>query len=343
MIKSFFSITTLFVLSALAQPFQGTIFNFPDAFKDDDPSAVREVTYTGQENRRVYDRRVGNTSMNAYVYVVSFTDSCPEWELMINPEFSETEAEAIAEKYAHNIGQMPLCIRRGIQGAAIHDGNNPWGGGNPLTIHTGQGESYERQGIITETMIHEATHAAFDRIYYNSAWDAAARADGQYISTYARDNPRSEDHSETFLCWLAARYKKDRITDRDYTTITATIPNRLKFYDSLNLKLTPMYPDGTGSIVPVIASAAGITPLLSAERLHSGSWLFTIGPQHGNQNGFITLYSLSGKAIDRFAVSGARVLWNGKGTQGAAVVRGTYMVRYRSQHSSAQTKITVTR
>jgi hypothetical protein len=105
---------------------------------------------------------------------------------MVNPEFDQAEAKALAGKYARNIGQMPHCIRACLTGAVIHDGDNPWGGGDPLTIHHGQGLSYERQGIVTETMIHESTHAGFDRKYDTADWSAAAKADGNYISTYAR-------------------------------------------------------------------------------------------------------------------------------------------------------------
>lgn len=225
---------------ASAQPYSGTIFDFPDSFKDTDSTALIGVEYAGQSQKTVYDRRVGNTSINAYLFTARFGDGGPAWTLMVNPEFSQTEAKALAEKYSRNIGQMPICIRAGITGAVIHDGVNPWGGGNPLTIHHGQGLSYERSGIVTETMIHESTHAAFDRLYYDAEWKAAAEADGQFISTYARDNPDREDHSETFLCWLIVRYKKDRISQADYAKITATVPNRLKWYDEMDFKLSPM-------------------------------------------------------------------------------------------------------
>lgn len=214
--------------------------NVPDSFKDTDSTALIGVEYEGRMQKNVYDRRVGNTAINAYVYTASFRDGSPAWTIMVNPEFGQTEAKALAEKYSRNIGQMPICIRSGITGAVIHDGVNPWGGGNPLTIHHGQGLDYERSGILTETMIHESTHAAFDRLYYDAEWKAAAEADGQFISTYARDNPDREDHSETFLCWLAVRYKKDRLPQADYAKITAAVPNRLKWYDKMDFRLSPM-------------------------------------------------------------------------------------------------------
>jgi len=242
-----YKLMCIFIVSAtciFSQPYSGTIFNFPNSFKDSDPTAFTEVTYKGQEMRSVYDRRYGFVTINAYVYIANFNDGCPRWEMIVNPEFSQTKAKELADTYARNIGQMPICIRTSITGAVIHDGNNPWGGGNPLTIHHGQGLSYLSQGIVTETMIHEATHAAFDPKYYTTEWYNAAKADGQYISTYAKANPSSEDHSETFLCWLAARYKKDRISSSDFTKITTTVPNRLQWYDKMNFKLSPITATG---------------------------------------------------------------------------------------------------
>jgi len=220
-------------------PYSGTIFNFPDSFRDTDPTALTGVVYAGQQQKRVYDRRAGNITINAYVYTAGFDDGAGDWSIMVNPEFTRTVADSLAAKYARNIGQMPHCIRAGVSGAVIHDGINPWGGGDPLTIHHGQGLEYERQGIVTETMIHESTHAEFDRQYYTSDWSAAASADGEFISTYARDNPTREDHSETFLCWFVARYKRDRISASDYAKISATVPNRLAWYDGRNFKLSP--------------------------------------------------------------------------------------------------------
>lgn len=221
-------------------PYSGTIFDFPDSFKDTDPTTLTGVTYVGQQRKSVYDRRAGMITINAWVYSAAFNDGAAAWSIMVNPEFDQATAKTLAEKYARSIGQMPHCIRAGLTGAVIHDGVNPWGGGDPLTIHHGQGLSYERQGIVTETMIHESTHAGFDRMYYTADWSDAAKADGNYISTYARDYPTREDHSESFLCWLVAKYKRDRISAADYGKITATIPNRIQWYDGKNLKLSPV-------------------------------------------------------------------------------------------------------
>lgn len=239
----YFTLLLLPAAAALAQapPYSGTIFNFPNAFKDTDSTTFIGISYAGQQRKTVYDRRPdGNITINAYVYTAVFDDAAAPWSIMVNPEFSQDSAKSLAERYARNIGQMPYCLRVGMTGAVIHDGVNPWGGGNPLIIHHGQGLDYARQGIVTETLIHECTHASFDRKYYTADWAAAATADGNYISTYARDNPQSEDHSETFLCWLAIRYKRDRIPAADYAKITATVPNRIKWYDEKAFPLRPV-------------------------------------------------------------------------------------------------------
>lgn len=267
-IMIFFCFNSIYNEVHSAPPYSGTIFNFPNSFLDTDPTTFTGVAYRGQESRRVYDRRSGYITINAYVYIASFSDGCPPYEMIVNPEFSQSQAQELAEKYARNIGQMPICVRTGITGAVIHDGVNPWGGGDPLTIHHGQGLDYESRGIVTETMIHEATHASFDYRYYTPDWYAAASSDGEYISTSARDYPDREDHSETFLCWLAARYKQDRISSGDYTTITTTIPNRLQWYDNMNFELGPISgadtPEPTPSAVMGDVNKSGTINIVDA-------------------------------------------------------------------------------
>lgn len=234
-------------IHAQQPPYSGTIFNFPGSFTDADPTTLTGVAYVGQQRKTVYDRRAGNISIEAYVYTATFGDGAAPWSIMVNPEFTQDTAKALAERYARNIGQMPLCIRSGLSGAVIHAGVNPWGGGDPLTLHHGQGLEYARQGIVTETLIHESTHAAFDRRFYTADWDAAAKADGNFISTYARDNPLREDHAESFLCWLAIRYKRDRISAADHGKITAAIPNRIEWYDAKGFPVSPVI-GGTSAI-----------------------------------------------------------------------------------------------
>ena len=114
-----------------------------------------------------------------------------------------------------------------------------WRQSKPL-IHTGQSDSYFADGIAEETLIHEASHTSLDADYAaDPAWLNAQQADPTFISTYARDNPTREDIAESFLPYVALRYRRGRITDELSATIEATIPNRILFFDS---NVRDMYP-----------------------------------------------------------------------------------------------------
>ena len=62
-------------------------------------------------------------------------------------------------------------------------------------------------------------------------WTAAQAADPDFISTYARDNPTREDVAETFLPYLALRYRPDRIS----RSLAATKGNQLRAAEMLGL------------------------------------------------------------------------------------------------------------
>lgn len=65
----------------------------------------------------------------------------------------------------------------------IHQGVQPFGGGNSsILIHTGQTMSYETNGIIEETFVHEASHTSLDAAHAtNPNWVNAQNLDGNFI------------------------------------------------------------------------------------------------------------------------------------------------------------------
>ena len=94
---------------------------------------------------------------------------------------------------------------------------------------------------MEETLVHEAAHSSLDE--YHSAskgWINAQNLDPSFISTYARDNPEREDVAETFLLYLALRYRRDPISATLRDTMLETIPNRIKYFDAQNFKMYPI-------------------------------------------------------------------------------------------------------
>ncbi|MCB9184007.1 MAG: T9SS type A sorting domain-containing protein [Flavobacteriales bacterium] len=226
-----------------AQPYSGTIFIDPDIITDSDPGTLVSVTYTGQGMVTVYDRRpAAFINMNAYLFDVVWMDGLT-CVAMVNPEFgSVAAAEAQAQIYAAAAGQIPTCLRTDVHALWIHDGVYSFGGGNnSILIHVGRGQEYINDGILPETLVHEASHTSLDATHAASAgWLAAQAADPNFISTYAAANPTTEDVAESYLCWLAVRHRASRISTTDYNTILATIPNRLAYFDEISCDLFPI-------------------------------------------------------------------------------------------------------
>ena len=224
-------------------PFEGTIFIDPDIITSADPTTFQGLVAAGQGSRTMFDRRVnGWITVDAYLFDASYDDGLTA-EIQVNPEFgSAAAALAEAEKYAEAIGRVPTALRVDVETVWIHMGVEPFGGGNNnLLIHIGQADLYVADGILEETLVHEAAHTSLDAAHANSpGWIAAQAADGVFISTYAQDFPSREDIAETLVPYLAVRYRSDRISRSLANTILATIPNRIAYLDSQGFDMHPI-------------------------------------------------------------------------------------------------------
>jgi hypothetical protein len=215
----------------------------PDIITAADPTTFQALTMRGQGNRTMFDRRANAfVQFQAYLFDATFSDGLSA-EIQVNPEFGSSEAARVeAEKYAIVIGRIPKALRIDVLTVWIHKGMEPFGGGNNnLLIHVGQGDAYIADGILEETFVHEAAHTSLDAAHAASAgWLSAQAKDVNFISTYARDNPTREDVAESVLPWLAVRYRAGRISPAQITKIQRAIPNRLAYFDSLNLVVLPV-------------------------------------------------------------------------------------------------------
>jgi hypothetical protein len=215
----------------------------PDIITASDPTTFQALSPKGQGNRTMFDRRANAfVQFQAYLFDATFSDGLSA-EIQVNPEFGSSEAARVeAEKYAIVIGRIPKALRIDVLTVWIHKGMEPFGGGNNnLLIHVGQGDAYIADGILEETFVHEAAHTSLDAAHAASAgWLSAQAKDVNFISTYARDNPTREDVAESVLPWLAVRYRASRISPAQITKIQRAIPNRLAYFDSLNLVVLPI-------------------------------------------------------------------------------------------------------
>jgi hypothetical protein len=227
--------------SAATPPYGGTLFIDPDIMTNADPTSFAGVTYQGQGERTMYDRRIESSiTVNAHLFSARFGTNVVV-EVQVNPEFSREDAEVEAVRYATTVGRMPAFLFRDVDTMWIHRGLNLFGGGGrSLLIHTDQGAQYVAEGLLEEVFLHEAAHASLDAYHATAPrWLEAQVADGGAISDYARDYPTREDVAETLAPYLAQRFWSERLTPVDVEKIRRAIPARLLYLDCLELSIAP--------------------------------------------------------------------------------------------------------
>lgn len=225
-----------------APPFGGTVFLTPDLITPADPTAFTGAASAGRGSRRMFDRRVDNwITVDAYLVRLSFADG-PAVEVQVNPEVGSAGAAlALAQRFGPAIGQLPRALRADVETVWIHEGTFPFGGGNDnLLIHVGQADDYDATGVLEEVLVHEAAHTSLDAAHAGAAyWTEAQGADRCFVSTYARDFPTREDVAESLVPYLALRHRPEALTPEQRAAIAASMPNRMVYFDWLDLDLSP--------------------------------------------------------------------------------------------------------
>ncbi|MBL6604250.1 MAG: hypothetical protein ISQ43_04065 [Flavobacteriaceae bacterium] len=231
-------------------PFSGTMWDLPDLITSSDYTVYSSSTYQGIETTMFYDKAIpAFINYPAHVFKVNFGDGLSV-DFEIYTEFTQEEALAIIQKYAPLMGQLGKELRKNIKSIEFLKGeevasaqrSNDLSYAN-ITFHIDWLENIVQtrpDGDRTEELfIHEAAHLSIDPyVYSQQGWVDAVTLDGNYLSTYAKDNPDSEDIAETFQAYIAVKYFPERITSSLRDTILSTCLNRFKYFDSLNLDLS---------------------------------------------------------------------------------------------------------
>ena len=231
-------------------PFSGTMWELPDLITSSDYTIYSSSTYQGILDRLFYDKSIPSfIDYPAHVYKINFGDGLSV-DFEIYTEFSQEEELAIKQKYAPLIGQLGKELRKNIKSIEFLKGdytasaqrNNDLSYSNitiPIDWLNNNVETRPDGDRTEELFIHEATHLSIDPyVYGQRGWNDAVYLDGNYLSTYAKDNPESEDIAETFQAYIAVKYFPERIKSSLRDTILSICLNRFKYFDSLNLDLS---------------------------------------------------------------------------------------------------------
>ena len=233
-----------------APPFYGTAWDLPNFITSSDFTVYSSSTYNGIETRLFYDMSIPDFEVYpAHIYNVNFGDGVSV-EFEIKTDFSIEEAANIEKKYSPMLGQLGKELRKNIKtmeflkgeyvASAQYSDDLTYAN---ITFHTDWFENIVEtrpDGDKTEEIfIHEAAHLSIDPyLYGQEGWENAINLDGNYLSTYASNNPNTEDIAETFPAYIAVKYFSDRISNGLRDTILSISLNRFKYFDSLNLDLS---------------------------------------------------------------------------------------------------------
>ena len=240
-------------------PYSGTVWITPDILGPSDPTSLGSVTYTGRGMREVFDRRVDMwVTVDADLFEAQFGERTLEFQ--VNPEFgSEEAARRQVDTFAPAIGRLPAVLMSKLREVEMNAGEGLFGGNSynaSILIHTDDEATQHalREGYLEEIFLHEAAHAALDPSISDApGWRSAQRADGAFISEYARDHPDREDVAESFLPYFALRHRPDRLTAEERWIIMMTIPNRLAYFDEQPFDMST---EPVGARNPAVAGQA---------------------------------------------------------------------------------------
>ena len=210
------------------------MFISPAVITGTDPTRLRDVEHAGRGERAVFDRRNGAwTTEEVRLFDVRYAGRGTAVEFQVNLEFGPRAAREHVDFYAAAPGRVPAKLLTRIVDVEIHAGNESFGGnGHTGTVHIHTDDSEARSPYLEEVLFHEAAHVSLDPEHATApGWLAAQQADGEFISTYARDHPDREDVAETSLPWWAVRHRPGRLEPSVRNVIERTIPNRMAYLD----------------------------------------------------------------------------------------------------------------
>lgn len=193
-------------------------------------------------------------TFRAFSFIAEYENDL-KLELLVEHDKSVKDlekAEKIALFYSKMFGQIPHFLRMNTKKIYIHKDigkdDGTWWVGNQnkkkeiiFHINPSRCTSKRMYSRCVVAMIHEITHI-LDRekkLSYQPKWLETIKLDKNfYCSKYAKVSPR-EDFAESVLCWIAVRHKSNMINKDEIIKINQFIPNRLKFFDDLNLNMHP--------------------------------------------------------------------------------------------------------
>lgn len=245
-------ITALFLVAspALGEVYSssvvGTDFDF---IVETDPNTFKTLEFKGQALAEM-PSKVGDAPLRqqAFVFVSTYSDGT-SIKLFMDVGF-KTKALARKEalRYTPRLGKLPTSLRSGVDRLVVHKGHEDttaFSDRGLIVIYSANATKRISTHDLEETIFHEAVHAAWDGPHAKSpAWLKAQKSDPDFVTRYAKKNPRGEDLAESALFAYTLIHHPERIPKAEAAKIRAAIPARIAFVKTL-------LPPGKPLIYPV--------------------------------------------------------------------------------------------
>jgi hypothetical protein len=209
-----------------------------DFIHDDDPAAAFCLRFTGLAQAEMPDKRHDDLfADDVRVFAASYSDGT-QVELWVHPSIAtEVEATALVTPVAQAIARLPSQMRGLLNHVVIHNGDETAFAedvGRFFVLYSDNIRARISTHDLQETVFHESVHATLDVPHSDSdGWRAAQIDDGQFLTTYAAENPDDEDMAESALFAWAMIKHPGRLPPEIETAVTALIPNRLAYFEGL--------------------------------------------------------------------------------------------------------------
>ncbi len=209
-----------------------------DFIQTTDPDEFLNVTYTGQEDKEMPDKRNDELfDVNTYVFKANFTNN-KVVEIWVHSSFgSEVNAREYVDKLTPRLGKLPEVMRAPLSHVVIHKGNEgafAEANANFFVLYSDNMDERISNNDLEETVFHESVHASLDAIHLkNGDWLRAQESDNAFITEYAQELPNKEDLAESAIFIYTMEKYPNRLSNDIENWIRVNLPSRLAYINSI--------------------------------------------------------------------------------------------------------------
>ncbi|MGC6453313.1 MAG: hypothetical protein ACON31_05350 [Candidatus Puniceispirillaceae bacterium] len=241
-VTTVFGTTVIATTTAIGMPIypNSVVSNDLEFIATSDASAFACLEFDGRRTAEMPDKRKdGLMAKQTFIFTAHYTDGSSVG-LWAHPDFRTRERalESVAPA-AEAVGKLPTFMRKTLDHVVIHRGDETAFGeaeGHFFVLYSENIKTRIRNHDLEETVFHESVHATLDKRYATSRkWRKAQKADGDFITKYARRLPKKEDLAESGLFAWAMIMHPGRLPAKIEARARQIMPHRIAFFEELFL------------------------------------------------------------------------------------------------------------